>query len=428
MNWVGAQAGGTAPFYVGLRTANAASTFAVRVTSFLASRIRQHRQRGLTTTSARLPIRSADDRQKCSASTAMSSRRSVKRRQDDTNDIEAIEQVETEATRCHLGAQVAIGGGDETNVDATTGVPPTRRISLPESPAAAWLEREPRVLRLHRGTTSLECAFEHSRRSATAPVNAPRAWLNNSDSTRSSGSAAQFRVLRRDDRVVDRVCAAVAQPALSRNHFPFNPAPQWCWRGLLDRRTDIDDGGADAKGSDPPPARRLDARRDASPASAGADAVAAVVINSVTSASCHFPSAATRQPAIRPRAPRSARARRLLHAHHHDAAMPARWCRTRGGRTLSRREPSLFTTTGASASPETTKAADSAPSLARSLAHVPPASPHRRRRPGSTAAIRRCGRRREEGGKRGCRKQSQGRRAAEPRTFVGDGADVCVGQ
>ena len=154
----------------------------------------------------------------------MSSAPLAERRQAEHEDLQAVVEVLAELARGDPLREVAVRRADEADVDP-------ERARLADAPDLAVLEGA-QELRLERerhlgdlveeqrpAVGRLEQALPVS---AVAPVKAPRAWPNSSDSSSSAGSAATFD--RRRTAVLPRGLAAwtrarddlLARPALAR--------------------------------------------------------------------------------------------------------------------------------------------------------------------------------------------------------------------
>jgi hypothetical protein len=66
----------------------------------------------------------------------------AQRRDRQGDDFEAVEQVLAEAPGGHLGAQVAVGGGDDAHVDGHLGLAADRADAPLERPQQLGLQRE----------------------------------------------------------------------------------------------------------------------------------------------------------------------------------------------------------------------------------------------------------------------------------------------
>ena len=100
-----------------------------------------------------LPLRAAAPARKRSASSGMSSRRSLQRRQADRERRDAIVEVLAEPPLVHLGAELAVGGGDDADVDAT-------RARVAERHHLALLQHA-QQLRLHRRRHLADLVEQH---------------------------------------------------------------------------------------------------------------------------------------------------------------------------------------------------------------------------------------------------------------------------
>ena len=132
----------------------------------------------------------------------------AQRRQPDRDDVDAEVEVLAEAARLHLGLEVPVGGADQAHVDPDRlGAAHRADLAVLQGAQQLGLHARAPCPRSRRGTgCRRRPARTGPRLAATAPVKAPRAWPNSSDSSSDSDSAVQLtgtkgRVARRGVRV-----------------------------------------------------------------------------------------------------------------------------------------------------------------------------------------------------------------------------------
>src|SRR5512135_1206968 len=156
------------------------------------------------------------------------------RRQLERDDGEPVVQVFPEATALDLGDEVAVGRGDDPHV----GRPVLRLADPAEDPQAGAIAgpglQDPEELGLHRRVALADLVEEEGppsassnapARWASAPVNAPLAWPNSSDSRSSFGIAAQLMAANRPPRRGSRR-GSLGRRAPSRCRSPRPRAPR----------------------------------------------------------------------------------------------------------------------------------------------------------------------------------------------------------
>ena len=241
---------------------------------------------------------------------------------------------------------------------------------LLESRAAPLLAHAATARRSRRAGSVPPCASSKTPvRSPTAPVNAPRAWPNSSDSTRSSGRAAQFSVQSvRCRRGPDRWSAL----ATSSFPLPLSPSINTAKGAGAARSTPRRTSAIPALVPSRSAIAGTDRRRTriSAPDTTGATAAATVVINAVADVkSCGVPivqrttSAPTISPPDRTGAPASTRSPQRCGANVTPAAI------VRAAIARSIRPPSAATLVRAPPS-STTNAAPAACNRVRSRRHT----------------------------------------------------------
>ena len=177
---------------------------------------------------ARLPTRAVASRQKCSASSGDVVATVAQRRQRNADDVEAIQQVEPEASGRDLLPQIAVGGGDQPHVDASRRCSRRRaEAPLPGSSAAPWPAPAATARRSRRETACPVCASSKTPgRSASAPG---ERTARVAEELRLDQVVGQRGAVQRAERpVAPRTLrgGAPVRPVPCRCRSPPRPAPQ----------------------------------------------------------------------------------------------------------------------------------------------------------------------------------------------------------